>query len=143
MDYKIKFFDELNTHELYKILKARSDVFVVEQKCVYPDMDEIDYNSLHVFCESEGKINAYLRAYVMEPGTVRMGRVLTLERGTGLGKQLLKTGIMEIKEKFAPERIYIEAQCYAVGFYQREGFKICSEEFFEDGIAHVKMELVL
>ena len=143
MNYKSKFFDELNTRELYSILKARIDVFVVGQKCAYPDLDDIDYNCLHVYSETDGRIDAYLRAYVMEPGTVRMGRVLTKVRGKGLGLELLKKGIEEIKLKFNPERIYIEAQCYAVEFYQREGFKICSDEFFEDGIAHVKMELKL
>ena len=72
-----------------------------------------------------------------------MGRVLTVERGTGLGGKLLKEGIREIKEKLAPQKIYIEAQTYAIGFYEREGFIQCSEEFLEDGIPHVKMELVL
>ena len=70
---------------------------------------------------------------------VQMGRVLTLTHGTGLGGKLLKEGIAQIKEKWNPSSIYIEAQCYATGFYEREGFVISSDEFLEDDIPHVKM----
>ena len=136
-----KKFDELSTTELYEILRARVDVFVVEQNCPYPELDGADYDALHVFWEDDGRVLAYLRAYEMEPGRVRMGRVLTVERGTGLGGKLLKEGIREIREKFDPKTIYIEAQTYAIGFYRREGFVVCSEEFLEDGIPHLKMEL--
>ena len=143
MNFVSKVFSELSTAELYEILRARVNVFVVEQNCPYPELDGIDYNSLHVYYEDNAKALAYLRAYEMAPGVVRMGRVLTVERGIGLGGKLLKEGIREIREKFSPERIYIEAQSYAIGFYQREGFVVCSEEFLEDGIPHVKMELLL
>ncbi len=138
-------FEELSLKELYEILKARAEVFVVEQNCVYQDIDDIDYNSLHVFYESEGKVTAYLRAFVKDEKThtIQMGRVLTLEHGKGLGGKILKDGIWFIKEKMSAERIYIEAQCYATGYYEREGFKICSEEFLEDGIPHVQMEKIL
>lgn len=137
-------FEELSLTELYEILKARAAVFVVEQNCVYQDIDDIDYSSLHVFYESGGKITAYLRAFVKDENThmVQMGRVLTLEHGKGLGGKILKDGIHLIKEKMGAESIFIEAQCYAAGYYEREGFKICSEEFLEDGIPHVKMELL-
>ena len=74
---------------------------------------------------------------------MQVGRVLTVEHGTGLGGKLLRVGIECIKEKYCPRKIFIEAQCYAVGCYEREGFQICSEEFLEDGIPHVQMELIL
>lgn len=138
-----KYFYELSTRELYEILKARCDVFVVEQNCAYPELDGGDYESLHVYGEESGQLKAYLRAYIKEDGIVRMGRVLTLERGKGYGAQILCKGIEEIKKHFSPRIIYIEAQSYAIGFYEREGFQVCSDEFFEDGIAHVKMELKL
>ena len=138
-----KYFDELNTRELYEILKARCDVFVVEQNCAYPELDDMDYESLHIYGEVNGKLKAYLRAYIKENGVVRMGRVLTLERDKGYGAQILRKGIEEIKKHFSPQKIYIEAQSYAIGFYEREGFQVCSDEFFEDGIAHVQMELKL
>lgn len=142
MSLKSKYFGELTTRELYEILKARAEIFVVEQNCVYQDLDGIDYDSLHVFYEEEdGKVTAYLRAFYKDDDTVQMGRVLTLRHGTGLGGRLLKEGIARIRTKMHPSKIYIEAQCYAVGFYEKEGFQICSEEFLEDGIPHVQMVL--
>ena len=106
----------------------------------HPDKD---YESLHIFYEKDGKVIAYLRAFSIAPDTVQMGRVLTLQHGTGLGGSLLKDGIRLIKDKMNPRNIYIEAQCYAIGFYEREGFTVCSDEFLEDGIPHIKMTLPL
>mgnify|MGYP003292473739 CR=1 FL=1 len=145
MKLNAKYFDELTTAELYEILKARAAVFVVEQNCVYQDVDGVDYRSLHVFYESDGTVNAYLRLFPKpdEEGTVQMGRVLTVQRGTGLGGVLLKDGIRLAREKMNARKIFLEAQCYAAGFYEREGFRICSGEFLEDGIPHVAMELTL
>ncbi len=138
-----KFFNELTTIELYEILKARSRIFVVEQSCVYQDIDGIDYRSLHIFYEDEGKVAGYLRAFNKEDNIVQIGRVLTIKHGMGLGGKLLKEGIAQIKEKLHPKSLYLEAQCHAIGFYAREGFTVCSEEFLEDGIPHVKMVLEL
>ena len=136
-----KYFNELTTKELYEILKARAEIFVVEQNCVYQDLDDKDYESLHVFYEEDGKTVAYLRAFYRNGSVVQIGRVLTLHHGTGLGGKLLKEGIAQIKEKMNPSQLYIEAQCYAVGYYEREGFRVCSDEFLEDGIPHVQMTL--
>ena len=74
-------------------------------------------------------------------GNVQMGRVLTLKHGKGTGGELQKRGVRESREQMSPGRIFIEAQTYAAGFYEREGFRICSEEFPEDGIPHVRMIL--
>ena len=139
----IKYFNELTTKELYEILKARSEIFVVEQNCVYQDIDDKDYESLHFFYEEDGKVTAYLRAFYRDDSVVQIGRVLTLQHGIGLGGKLLKEGIAIIKEKMNPSRLYIEAQCYAIGYYEKEGFRVCSEEFLEDGIPHVQMTLDL
>ena len=109
MHFVSKCFDDLTTGELYEILKARSAVFVVEQNCVYQAIDGVDPASLHVFFEDDGRIAAYLRAFVKEPGVVQMGRVLTVRRGVGLGGKLLKAGIEEIRARFQPAKIYIEA----------------------------------
>ena len=91
-----KYFNELTTTELYEILKARSEIFVVEQNCVYQDLDDIDYRSLHMFYESKGKVIAYLRAFEKDSasGTVPMGRVLTTTHGIGLGGKLLHVQMM-------------------------------------------------
>ena len=137
MQVKSKFFSELTTTELYEILKAREEIFVVEQNCVYQDLDNKDYDSLHVFYEEDGIVTAYMRAFFKDDTTVQMGRVLSLRHGAGLGGRLLREGIIQIKDKMNPKRIYIEAQCYATGYYEREGFSVCSDEFLEDGIPHV------
>lgn len=141
MEVKTKFFNELSTTELYEIMRARVGVFIVEQDCIYQELDGKDYDSLHVFFEEEGNVIAYLRAFQKDAETVQMGRVLTVHHGIGLGGQLLREGIKQIRSVYHPKRIYIEAQCYAAGYYAREGFKICSEEFLEDGIPHVQMIL--
>ena len=116
---------------------------MVEQNCIYQDLDDKDYKSLHVFCEEEGRVVAYLRAFVKAEGVVQIGRVLSVQHGIGMGGRILQAGLQQVKEKFALQKIYIEAQCYAIGYYEREGFSVCSEEFLEDGIPHVQMELIL
>ena len=145
MKLTAKFFDELTTSELYEILKARAAIFVVEQNCVYQDIDGVDVRSLNVFYESDGVVEAYLRLFPKpgEEGTVQMGRVLTVHHGRGLGGILLKDGIRLARDRMNAKKIFLEAQCYAAGYYAREGFRICSEEFLEDGIPHVAMELIL
>ena len=145
MNLVTKYFHELTTTELYELLKSRAEIFVVEQNCIYQDLDDKDYHSLHIFYEENGKIVAYLRAFEKDTTTrtVQIGRVLTLNHGMGLGGQLLKKGITQIREKLNTSTIYIEAQCYATGFYEQEGFVISSEEFLEDGIPHVEMILKL
>ena len=141
MHLVVKKFDELTTTELYEILKARAAVFVVEQTCVYQDLDDIDYDSLHMFYQDGKTVTAYLRAFYKSAEAVQMGRVLTLQHGTGLGGRLLHEGIAQIREKMPCRKIYIEAQVYAKGYYEREGFRVTSGEFLEDGIPHVQMEL--
>ena len=140
-----KYFEELTTSELYEILRARAEIFVVEQNCVYQDLDGVDYRSLHVYYEEDGRVLAYLRAFEKEDmeNTVQMGRVLSIEHGIGLGGKILKDGLKIISEKMNPKFIYIEAQCYAVGYYEKVGFEVCSDEFLEDGIPHVQMKLLL
>lgn len=136
---KVKRFDELTTTELYELLRARAEVFVVEQNCVYQDLDGIDYKSIHVFFEDNGRVMACLRIFEKENGIVQIGRVLTIRRGVGLGGKLLKEGVRQADAIFRPEKIYLESQCYAIGFYEREGFKVCSEEITVDGLPHVRM----
>lgn len=75
-----------------------------------------------------------------EAGVVQIGRVVTLEHGKGIGGQILHKGVEVAIERFKAQKIYLEAQVYATGYYSREGFKIVSDEFLEDGIPHVKME---
>lgn len=143
MNYHIKSFEQLNTTELYEILKLRVDVFVVEQNCPYPELDGADYHALHAFLEEDGKLLAYLRLYLQdeEQKLARIGRVIAAERGKGYGMEIVKAGIKAAEEQLGAERIFIEAQTYAIGFYEKAGFAVCGEEFLEDGIPHVPMIL--
>ena len=93
------------------MLKARTKIFVVEQNYVYQDLDGKDYDSLHVFYEESGRVKAYLRAFYKDKTVVQMGRILTLEHGTGLGGKLLHNGLNIIREKNAlQENLYRSAE---------------------------------
>ena len=143
MNVIIKKFDELTTTELYEILKARAEIFIMEQNINYQDMDDIDYKSVHCFIQEGNKVIAYLRAFYKseDKSVVKIGRVLTLEHGKGVGRILLEAGLPAIREKMPCDKIYIEAQKHAIGFYEKFGFVITSGEFLEEGIIHVAMEL--
>ena len=144
LGFYVRSFDALTTRELYEMLRARADVFVGEQKILFPDTDGIDYNSLHVFSvDAAGQVTAYLRMFPKEnePGTVQMGRVLTRDHGTGLGMKLLNAGIQAAGEWMDAREIYVELQKYAEGFYAKAGFKVTSEDFIEAGVLHVQMRL--
>ena len=136
-----KSFSQLTIDELYELLRVRSEVFVVEQNCVYQDLDGDDQQSIHLWLTVEGKVVALAR--VCPAGThmkeISIGRVITTERGKGFGRQIMLDAIDAAIEHFNAERIDIEAQEYAKGFYERVGFKQSSDAFMLDGIPHVKM----
>ena len=137
----VKEFADLSIYELYEILKARVDVFVVEQTCPYPELDNIDQDAVHVFIKENDEIKAYARVFVKEGSTIQIGRVLSVERKKYCGYEVMSKAVEVAKEKFNAKCIYIEAQCYAIGFYEKFGFKVVSEPFLEDNIPHVKMIL--
>ena len=141
-EFHICSFDALTTRELYEILRARADVFVGEEKILYPDADGIDYDSVHVFSEdANGRVTAYLRMFPKadEPGVVQMGRVLTREHGKGLGQKLLMAAMQGAAEYMGASEIYLESQKHAEGFYLKAGFVTTSGEFMEAGIPHMQM----
>lgn len=136
-----KAFRNLTIDELYELLKVRSEVFVVEQNCVYQDMDDDDKSSVHLWLTVADRVVALCR--VCPAGThmsrVSIGRVITTERGKGYGKQIMLHAIEAAKEHFGATVIDIEAQEYARGFYETVGFKQSSAPFILDGIPHIKM----
>ena len=140
-----KSFLELTVEELYELLRVRSEVFVVEQDCVYQDLDNDDQKSIHLWLTVADKVVALAR--VCPAGThmqeVSIGRVITTERGKGYGKQIMLHAIEAAKEHSDAKQIDIEAQEYAKGFYESVGFKQSSETFMLDGIPHIKMTLNL
>ena len=145
MNLFVKRFKDLSIEELYEILKVRVEVFVVEQNCPYQEVDDKDKQSYHIYLKDHTGIKAYLR--VIDKGVAyeetSIGRVLTIDRGRGLGNQILSEGIKVAKEKMNADKIKIEAQSYAREFYEKFGFKQISDEFIEDGIPHVEMILNL
>lgn len=143
MNIIVKKFNELSTEELYEILKARAEIFVVEQKCVYQDLDDIDYKSIHFFYKEGKRITAYLRAFPIEEDSniIQIGRVLSISHGMGMGRKLLEESIKTIKQELNPKQIIADVQKYAIGFYEKFRFVTTSDEFLEDGIPHIKMIL--
>lgn len=141
MQFAVKKFDELTTIELYEILKARAEIFIMEQEICYQDMDDVDYASLHCFFMEDQKVTAYLRAFYIEEGIVKIGRVLTLHHGNGTGRALFEQSLKIIKERMKCKKICMDAQKHAVGFYEKFGFQVTSEDFWEEGVIHNVMEL--
>lgn len=138
-------FSSLSLDLLYRILQLREKVFVLEQECLYKDLDDIDQKALHTYIEEAGKVVAYVRIYWKDESkkVAQIGRVVTDPdyRRKRYGTNVLITGIEMATERFNADWIYIEAQVYAIPFYERIGFKVTSEEFLEDGIPHVQMML--
>lgn len=136
-----KTFLQLTTDELYELLRVRSEVFVVEQNCVYQDLDGDDQRAIHLWLTLGDKIVALAR--VCPAGThmteISIGRVITTVRGKGYGKQIMLHAIDAAIEYFGATLIDIEAQEYARGFYEGVGFKQSSDTFMLDGIPHIKM----
>ena len=144
MNFTVKKFEELDPKELYEILKARQRVFMLEQKISCLDMDDVDYQSIHVFAMEEGSVVANLRAYPLErEGEARIGRVLTLSRGKGYGRALMDAAISAVKEKLGARYLFVDAQVQARPYYEKCGFLPVSEEFLEEGIPHIKMKMEL
>ena len=140
MQFNSKNFSELTACEIYEIIKSRTEIFLLEQKIICQDLDDVDYDSLHCFFTDDKRVTAYLRAYVSGPGAVTVGRVLTLVHKNGIGSELIKRSIEEIKKHFSCNKIIVHAQKQAVGFYEKMGFQIVSDEFLEEGVIHVTME---
>jgi ElaA protein len=138
----VKKFSDLSPDELYAILKARSEVFVVEQQCVYQDADGYDQSALHVVLPFEATLGAYCR--VLPPGSKyaewSIGRVLTTDaaRGKRLGHLLMTTALDAIAENGGGD-VRISAQAYLQKFYESHGFVRIGDVYLEDNIPHVEM----
>jgi ElaA protein len=137
----VREFAELTLEQLYAIIQLRERVFVVEQRCAYIDADGADPACKHLWAESDGEIVAYLR--VVPAGVkfveVSIGRVITAPsaRGSGMGRELMKRGIVEAGGDEQPIRI--GAQAHLSKWYGELGFVKASDVYWEDGIAHVEM----
>lgn len=141
--WKVKTFNELTTAELYEIIKARVDVFVVEQNCPYPDLDHYDQKAIHLWAEEEGEVLAYCRIFDKEikyPET-SIGRVITTQkaRGTGMGRQMISYAVQIIENRLKSTEIRISAQDYLIRFYSEFGFFDTGKKYMEDNLPHTEM----
>lgn len=140
-----KEFNDLSTHELYNILQLRTEIFVVEQNCVFQDMDGKDQFAYHLMCFENDMLIAYTR--LLPAGSsykeCSIGRVVTkkINRGTGIGKELMTISIEYSFRLFGKSPIRIGAQLYLEKFYSAFGFKKVSDIYIEDGIPHIEMVL--
>ena len=143
MIFTIKRFNELSTHELYAVLQLRAEVFVVEQDCVYQDLDNKDLDAYHVLGVLDTKIVAYAR--IFKPGDYflesSIGRIVVKKefRKFQYGYQLVQNSIQFIENNLQQNTILISAQSYLTKFYNSLGFTQVGEEYLEDGIPHIKM----
>ena len=146
MDFSIKTFDQLTPNELYEILTLRSEVFVVEQQCVFLDMDHKDQKSEHFMIWDKKNLVAYCRILpagvsYKEPS---IGRVVSSPkyRGTGAGRVLMQRAIEIARQRYGNQPIRIGAQLYLKKFYSSLGFEAQGDIYLEDGIEHVEMILL-
>lgn len=142
--WEIKPFEALSLPELYSVLQLRSEVFVVEQNCVYQDIDGKDKKALHVIGEFEGETVAYCRLFKSGDyfDQASIGRVIVKEnfRDKKWGHDLIKEAVGAIQSHFGESQITISAQLYLKKFYESHGFKQTTEEYLEDGIPHIEMK---
>lgn len=143
MEIEIKSFEDLSKKELYELLQLRSEVFVVEQDCVYRDVDGKDQRALHVLGWEDGKLVAYARCF--EAGDyfeeAAIGRILVREnyRKLGYGHKITEASIEAIRSMYKADTIMISAQTYLVIFYESHGFMTTGDRYMEDGIPHIAM----
>ena len=144
MELVVKHYSALTVQELHDILRLRAEIFIVEQNCVYQDIDNCDPHGYHLYLQDESGIVAYLR--VLPAGVryddVSIGRVVSAKRRQGYATRLLREGIRIAREKYGASRIVLGAQKYARTLYEGVGFVQFGDDYLEDGIPHVHMELV-
>lgn len=139
-------FEKLQLHQLYDLLKLRMSVFIVEQNCVYQDIDDNDDKAIHVLAYHKSHLVAYSRIFapgIIEESCACIGRILTRKesRGKGVGKMIVQKSIDYCKQNFVGEAIKISAQSHLRNFYQEFGFKRAGSLYLEDGIPHCTMFL--
>jgi ElaA protein len=143
LSWSVREFADLSVHELYELLKLRSEVFVVEQQCAFQDIDNKDQYCKHLFGRRGDALLAYSR--IVPPGVsyehASIGRIVVSQEGRGekLGKELLEMSIRAVEDIHGKGTIRIGAQLYLKAFYESFGFIQSSEVYPEDGIDHIEM----
>ena len=144
LEWKTKRFNELSVNELYDLLQLRSEVFVVEQNCVYQDVDFKDQKALHLLGVFDGKLIAYARLFNAKDyfENASIGRVVVNSsfRNKSFGNDLIQKAIQAIQINFGQTKVTISAQLYLKKFYEFHGFNCIGEVYLEDNIEHIRME---
>ena len=143
IEIKVAQFHELSNIELYQLLQLRTEVFVVEQDCVYQDMDDKDFESLHLILLLDKNIAAYTRIYQSLEAS-HIGRVVVKKehRKNDLGRLIMKESVDSCESEYGKQDIIISAQLYLLKFYSDLGFSSEGEIYLEDGIKHIRMRYV-
>lgn len=137
-------FDELSGADVYDMLHLRQQIFVLEQTCLYPDIDGRDPKACHCLGrDANGTLLAYLRLFAPVDGQSTIGRVVVAKqaRGTGLGRELMQVGIAHSRILYPNAAIWLGAQAHLQRFYGSLGFQPISDIYDEDGIPHIDMLL--
>jgi ElaA protein len=146
LQFSFKAFTELNPFELYAYLQLRSEVFVVEQNCVYQDLDNLDQDCLHVFIHDQDTLVACARIVPANEKypVISIGRVIVAAayRKQQLGHALMQYCIAEIDKHYGPQKIVLSAQAHLQNFYKKHNFTPQGEIYLEDGIPHIHMERI-
>lgn len=145
IDWICKHHTDLGKEQLYAVLKLRNQVFVLEQKCPYQDLDGQDLagDTCHLMAWQDDRLLGYLR--LLDPtsqgGDVVIGRVVVSEagRGHGLGHELMVRALKQAKENWPDVPVYLSAQAHLQGYYRKHGFEAVGEAYLEDGIPHIGM----
>ncbi len=137
-------FAELSNLQVYSYLKLRQEVFIVEQECIYPDIDGLDPQCLHLFGYQQDNLTACLRlipAKFHQSGNIALGRILShaSQRGSGIGKMLMNEAMAYVNQNFPGQKVQMSAQFHLQAFYQNFGFSTMGEVYEEDGIPHINM----
>lgn len=145
MDWTVKSFHDLTVEELYQILKLRVNTFILEQRCFYKELDDLDQRAFHLFLKNKREVIAYCR---LLPSNTRykeasIGRVIVngAYRNQGYARRLMDLAITYIQINWAEKEIKIQAQTYLQSFYSSFGFKPVTSSYVEDGIPHIDMIL--
>jgi ElaA protein len=145
INWVCKHHSDLGKEQLYAILQLRAEVFVVEQKCIYQDIDgqDLEGDTCHLMAWDEDRLVGYLRLLdpELQGGDVVIGRVIIAPqaRGTGLGHEMMAQALKQIEKRWPEMPVYLSAQAHLQGYYGRYGFEVAGEVYVEDGIPHIGM----
>lgn len=143
MTIKIAKFEELSNTELYESLALRFNVFVIEQKCIYPEFDKVDNHAHHMLLKNKNQVAGYLRMYKDNDGYARIGRIVLHKdyRGKNYGRHIINEAIKFISTSYSNKTIKINAQEPLMAFYESFGFIQICPVYLDCGIPHIDMEL--